>query len=246
MFTRGYTTTVGKIPKAFGLNDAKIIGPLDFIPGTMAFLFWEWDFHVLKVVVYQCLNSPSKKKTHHFKKECHPIHPKLSKLYIWGIHKNHKHIQPGDVLCLDGKINIALRPPESSLKKTIGRFRRDRAVLSTPQKSTCLYRAGAVGIAIVAMTAMTAMMIKREEKRYLFRHFMAFYDVWEVPNKTSHFNMAWYRDFWESSEIYCLLFANFWKMRWASGITFSPAHAITLLTAHVTPRGQMQQKQNLK
>lgn len=61
------------------------------------------------------------------------------------------------------------RPPESSLKKTIGlRFRRYRAVLSTPQRSTFLYRGRRRGNRrVVAMTAMTAM-IKREDTRDTF------------------------------------------------------------------------------
>lgn len=121
-------------------------------------------------------------------------------------------------------------------KKTIGRFRRYRAVFHAAEVDMFVpgRRRGNRNCCYDSYDSYDDK--KRRKEIPWWWHFMAFYDFWEVPNKTSHCNMAWYRDFWESSEIYCLLFANFWKMRWASGITFSPAHAITLLTAHVTLR----------
>ena len=142
-------------------------------------------------------------------------------------------------------------PPESSLKKTIGsrRFRRDRAVLSTPQKSTCLYRAGRCGNRNCCYDSYDSYDDKKRRKEIPFWwHFMAFFTMFE-KFQTRHPTSTWHGT--ETSEnllrsTVCFLQTSGRCVGLRAYATFSPAHAITLLTAHVTPRGQMQQKQNLK
>jgi hypothetical protein len=159
----------------------------------MAFLFWGMRFSRAESGKTQCLfalftihfsNSPFQKRMSSNTSKTIP------KLYICGIHKNHKHIQPGGCFMVGLKNQHRLASP-SVIPKRPSDGSAATGLFSTPQKSTCLYRAGAVGIAIVAMTAMTAMMIKREEKRYLDDGISWHFTIFE-KFQTKHPTATWH------------------------------------------------------